>query len=244
MPRTGAEPSGPRPRPGAAAERPVILLHGLARTRLSVEGMRRHLEANGFATWSHSYPTRKLPIDALADWLAERIRRDLGEGPVMAVTHSLGGVVLRFLHGRIPVERAVLVAPPIEGSRVARALRERAAFRLFYGPAGQAVGGPPSHPAASGPPVPQAPGAWPDPPQPFAVIAGTRATSPAAPLGLFTRLLGLLPPSLPSDGVVAVEETRHPLMAAHAQVDATHTWILDHPETRRLAVRFLRERQF
>ena len=210
---------------------PVILLHGLARTRLSVEGMRRSLESEGFATWSHSYPTRRLPIDALADWLAERIERDLGARGVMAVTHSLGGVVLRFLARRIPVERAVLVAPPLQGSRVALALRERAAFRLFYGPAGQALGAPPP---------PHADDAWPDPPRPFAVIAGSRATSPAAPLSLFTRALRLLPPSLPSDGVVAVEETRHPAMAAHAVVDATHTWILDHPETRILTARFLR----
>ena len=207
-------------------ECPVVLLHGLARTRWSVEGMRRHLERAGLRTWSRSYPSRRLPLPELAEWVAERIEADLGRQEVMAVTHSLGGIVLRHLAGRVAVRRAVLIAPPNQGSRVARALHRSAAFRVLYGPAGQAMAQPDD---------------WPDPPQPFAVIAGTRPSSPGAPLGLYTRLWGLLPPALPSDGVVAVEETRHPRMAEHALVDATHTWILDHPETRALTLRFLRE---
>src|SRR5262249_23524561 len=111
----------------AAADRPVVvLLHGLARTPWSVQGMPRHPGRAGLATWSRSYPSRRLPIDQLADWIAEHARRDLGEREVLAVTHSLGGIVLRYLARRLRVARAVLVAPPNQGSRVAQALRRRA----------------------------------------------------------------------------------------------------------------------
>jgi hypothetical protein len=43
---------------------------------------------------------------------------------------------------------------------------------------------------------------------------------------------------------VAVEETRLEGMADFATVDATHTWIVNNPEARRLVVRFLAKGRF
>jgi pimeloyl-ACP methyl ester carboxylesterase len=208
------------------SEPTVVLLHGLLRTRWSMEGLRRHLEREGFSTWARTYPSRRLPLGELAEWIATRLRDDLGDREIQVVTHSLGGVVLRYLARIFAVRRAVLLAPPNQGSSLARALADNAAFRLIYGPAGRAV---------------TSPSDWPDPPRPFAVVAGTRAASPGAPIGIGARLLGLLPAGVASDGVVTVEETRHPLMSAHAEVDASHTWIMRHPRARELTVRFLRE---
>ena len=51
--------------------------------------------------------------------------------------------------------------------------------------------------------------------------------------------LGLMPKGEPHDGTVTVAETRVSPMAAFATVEASHTWIMNHPETRRLVLRFL-----
>ena len=43
----------------------------------------------------------------------------------------------------------------------------------------------------------------------------------------------------PNDGTVAVEETKLPGMAAFAEVDATHTWIMNDARAQALVVSFL-----
>ncbi|MSP93159.1 MAG: alpha/beta fold hydrolase [Myxococcales bacterium] len=208
---------------------PVVLLHGMARTAASMRGLRRHLEANGHPTWAHTYPSRRQPLSDLARTVAALAQTDLGTGPVFAVTHSLGGVLVRHMGGLLPIRRAVLLAPPNGGSRVAQALSGHPLFRWFYGPAGQQVA------CAE---------AWPSPPCPFAVIAGTEALTLSNPTSWVTRVAGLIPPGEPSDGTVTVAETRLDGMAAFATVAASHTWIMDHAETRRLVLGFLRDGRF
>ncbi len=214
------------PRPGA--EPTVVVLHGLARTHRSVRGMVRALERAGLRTWSESYPSRADTVESLARSLADRIAREC-DGELMAVTHSLGGVVLRHMTPLLPWRRAVLVAPPNQGSAVARALRENPLFRWFYGPAGRQLA---------------EPGDWPLPPEPFAVIAGARALALGNPTSWLTRGAKLFDPSDPSDGTVLVRETRLPSMSAFATVDESHTKIMDHPETQRLVIEFLRRGAF
>ena len=52
------------------------------------------------------------------------------------------------------------------------------------------------------------------------------------------------PPGTPNDGTVAVDETQLPGMAAYAEVDATHTWIMNDERVVGLVVRFLRDGVF
>jgi hypothetical protein len=49
----------------------------------------------------------------------------------------------------------------------------------------------------------------------------------------------LFPAGVANDGTVAVEETKLPEMAAFAEVDETHTWIMNSVLVRRLVVTFL-----
>lgn len=207
----------------------VVFLHGLARSHRSLAALQRKVERAGHPTWARSYPSRRLEIAGLADWLAERIREDLGDRPLFAVTHSLGGIVVRHLADRLAWRGAVMLAPPNQGSRVADALRDNPVFRWYLGPAGQQVGRPEG---------------WPAPPSPFGVIAGTTSLSPAAPPGWLTRALRLLPPDEPSDGTVAVAETRLDGMADFACVAASHAWIMDHPRVAELVLGFLEEGRF
>jgi triacylglycerol lipase len=200
----------------------VILLHGLARRAGSLASLRRALERAGFPTWARSYPSRRQPIAQLAAEMTERIVADLGDRPLAAITHSLGGVVVRHMHDpRLRWQRIVMLAPPNQGSRLAAGMAARPLFGWFYGPAGRELA---------------APADWPAPPAPFAVIAGTRARHVGNPTSwLRRRELA----DLPSDGTVAVAETELPGMAAFATVDATHTWIMRHERAQALALEFL-----
>lgn len=211
-------------------ERPtVVLLHGLLRSERSVRTLRARLEAAGHPTWAVTYPSRNRGLAELADWLFARIQADLAATPLFAVTHSLGGVLVRMLATRLPWTGAVLVAPPNTGSLAARTFAHLKLFQVIYGPAGLDV--------ARGPELPP-------PPSPFGVIAGTKALAFGNPTSWLTRPLGVFPPDAPHDGTLAVEETQHPAMTDFAAIDASHTWILDHPDTARLVLAFLERGRF
>lgn len=204
----------------------VVLLHGLARGQGSMTRLGRALRAAGFETWSHTYPSRRHSITYLADALTEQLAAL--DRPLCAVTHSLGGVIVRHLHDpRLRWERIVMLAPPNQGSRLAAGLVRNPLFRWFYGPAGSELADCSS---------------WPAPPAPFAVIAGTRSLAWSNPTSW--TLARRFPTGTPNDGTVSVDETRLPDMAAFAEVDATHTWIMDSPPAQRLAIAFLREGRF
>jgi triacylglycerol lipase len=201
----------------------VILLHGLARGRGSMERLGADLRAHDFETWSHTYPSRKHSLAYLANALTDMLVERAGDRPLCAVTHSMGGVVVRHLHDpRLHWQRIVMLAPPNQGSRIAAGLATNPLFRWFYGPAGAELAD------AS---------QWPAPPGEFAVIAGTkhRAWSNVTSWTLGRRF----PVDVANDGTVAVEETKLVGMAAFAEVAATHTWIMNDAETQRFVRLFL-----
>jgi hypothetical protein len=207
----------------------VVLLHGLARTHRSLAGLRRHLEAQGYPTWSRTYPSRSQPIEALADQVAGWIEADLAGHELVCVTHSLGGILVRHIGERAPFRRICMLAPPNTGSQVAEHVRRLPMFRWFFGPAGRQV--------ASA-------DAWPLPVAPTAVIAGTAGATLSNLPSLLVRGLGIFDPGEPHDGTVSVAETRLPDLADFATVPASHTWIMNHPETRALVGRFLEAGRF
>jgi len=212
----------------APARPVVVLLHGLARTRFSLLGLAGHLERAGFTTWSRTYPSRTLSIAASADQIADAIARELpADRPLAAVTHSLGGILIRHVAQRVPFTRVVMLAPPNQGSRLSRALRDRPIYRWFFGHAGQEL----AAIAEAGP--------WPALPPSTAVIAGTAAKASWNPTGWFSRRARIFAPGEPNDCTLAVVETQLDGMAAFATVDASHSWIMDHAAARALVVRYL-----
>ena len=207
----------------------VIFLHGLARSSRSLLKLRRLVEKAGFDTWAKSYPSRRLSIAQLADKLVEEIRTATSDGPLIGVTHSLGGILVRHMHARLNWRGLVMLAPPNNGSNVAVKLRNNMLFKAVYGPAGFEVA---------------LENEWPCPPQPFGVIAGTKSVSLSNPTSWLTGSLRMFPEGEENDGTLSVSETRHPNMHCFATVDASHTWIMNHPETHKLVLRFLREGAF
>lgn len=209
----------------------VVLLHGLARTHRSMAWLGARLDEAGYPTWAETYPSRRRPLADLADFVASRIEKDLDGKPLVAVTHSLGGVLVRHMAARVPFRAVVMLAPPNRGSRVARAVSRLPLYQMMYGPVGNEV---------------TAPEAWPLPPRPCGVIAGTRRRSPGNPTSWLTSTLRLLPRDEPSDGTLLVDETRleNGALDDFTTVDASHTWILRHPEVPGLITRFIERGRF
>jgi len=206
----------------------VVLLHGLARGRGSMARLGKALRAAGLDTASRTYPSRRHSITYLASEVADWIVEQAAGRSVSAVTHSMGGVIVRHLQDpRIRWERIVMIAPPNQGSQLAAALTKNPIFRWYYGPAGAEL--------ADG-------SRWPTPPAPFAVIAGTRGLALTNPTSWtmgrrFARQTA-------HDGTVAVAETKLAGMSGFAEVDATHTWIMNDPRVHDLVLAYLRDGRF
>lgn len=210
---------------------PVLLLHGLGRTGLSMLPMARALRAAGFEPHVVDYPSRKHAIGPLVDRVVvPRVDAllDGGAARVHFVTHSLGGVLVRaFAAQRVDVgrplpagSRAVMLAPPHAGSEVADALGDRLPFRAALGPAlGELGTDEASVPARLGALRGVEAG----------VIAGTRSIVP------FGRLFGG-----PHDGLVSVASAHAPDgLADRAVVPKTHALLMMSPAVIQLTVRFL-----
>ena len=209
--------------------RPLVLLHGLARTRHSLWPVARAAAARRYRVASVGYPSRHAPVEQLAEIVASRIDARVGEEPFDVVTHSMGGIILRsaVAAGLLPAERVrrvVMLAPPSQGSELAEALRRQWLYRRVLGPAGQQLG-------TGGESVPLA-----LPPLPFAcgVIAGRRTLIPLA-----ERIFGG-----PTDGRVSVARARADGMADFLVVDRAHPFLMWAPEVLAAVFGFLEAGRF
>jgi pimeloyl-ACP methyl ester carboxylesterase len=216
----------------------VVLLHGLLRTGRSMAGLERALQRAGYATWTGRYASQRQSIEEAAADVAESLAQGFGDRPLALVTHSLGGILARYIAGPfgarlgLRITGVVMLAPPNAGSRLARRLSQGetvgAAVRRIYGPAIRQLGG--------------AEALWPLPSVPVGIIAGTRAGG-LNPVAWLSRATGLIGAHEPSDGTVLVEETHLPGMPEGmvelATVPATHTFIMDHADTHEMVLRFL-----
>lgn len=103
----------------------VVLLHGMLAGRRSMRRIERILVTEGYRVLNWGYPSLAGSITRHADRLGrllEGLDRDAGTTAIHAVTHSMGGAILRCaLRRRTPEKtgRIVMLAPPNAGSRLA-----------------------------------------------------------------------------------------------------------------------------
>jgi len=187
----------------------------------------RRLEEAGFEAVPVDYPSRHLPVEELSAALDPVVERVGTNRPMHAVTHSMGGILLRwYVEHRRPLRlgRVVMLAPPGGGSELADELARWSVVRRLAGPALAQMGvGPASVPGRLGPP-----------PFELGVIAGDHSLNP-----VFSALL----PGA-DDGKVPVARARVEGMKEFRVVPCSHTWIMFDDEVARMTVRFLRSGAF
>ncbi|CAD7705283.1 unnamed protein product [Ostreobium quekettii] len=209
---------------------PLLVQNSLVLPRRRVEG------ATGCPTVNIGYPTR-LPLPDAAEAVARELRARLpGGGDAFAVTHSMGGVILRLVGdmadgGGVTWRGAVMLGPPNRGSSLARALAGGPLgdlFRFLFGEAACALG--------------ETNVEWPLPRGPVGIIAGTKNLYPSLS-SLVSNTFGLL--KGPNDGTVCVSETRlegmeHDFCTCHEG----HALLQHNQEVFMLVVKFLESASF
>jgi len=208
----------------------VILLHGLCRTSRAMVKMERALTEAGYKVCNVDYPSRTACIQKLADEAIARAvaecERD-GATKIHFVTHSMGGILVRSYlarHSLPKLGRVVMLAPPNQGSEVADKLGWLFLYKWLNGPAGKELGtdrdstpnklGPANFPAG--------------------IIAGDRSINWIN--DLMIRGAG--------DGKVSVARTKLEGMRDHLVIHTAHPFIMNHRETIRQTIRFLRVGDF
>ena len=122
------------------AQETAVLLHGLARTPRSMAKIERALEHEGYRVLNLQYPSRKYPIEQLAKIVRDKIAsKTENTERIHFVTHSLGGIVVRYMQQHFPIHnigRVVMLSPPNQGSEIVDKLGQLKLYEWINGPAG------------------------------------------------------------------------------------------------------------
>jgi triacylglycerol lipase len=209
-----------------------VLLHGLARTSDSMGRMAESLAARGYFVVNVDYPSRDKPVQQLAPRAIKgalaRCRRG-GTGRVHFVTHSLGGILVRYYLKHFPLpalSRVVMLSPPNRGSEVTDHLYDWPVYQWLNGPAGQQLRtGPRGLPERLGPVD-----------FPLGIITGNQQA-------FFDAWLADMFPGA-NDGKVSVERARVAGMHDFLVVPHAHPFITEAPEAIEQTLHFLRHGRF
>lgn len=208
----------------------VVLIHGLNRSWRAMQPLAEALREAGFSTANVDYPSQAGAIDVLAPMAVNTGLfecRQAGAQRIHFVTHSIGGILLRYMHESSPIPdlgRVVMLAPPNHGSEVIDVTRNWPTTELFAGEAGMQLGTDSnSIPTQLGPVDFE-----------LGVIAGT---------GSINFLMSAMLPG-PNDGKVSVESTRIEGMDDFLTVDNSHHYITESDVVIRNTTTFLKHGVF
>jgi len=206
----------------------VILLHGLARSEISLRKLEAILQQQGYHTVNYNYPSTKFSVEKLAeDAISQALSQCPKDNTIHFVTHSMGGILVRQFLSQHNIEnlgRVVMLGPPNQGSQVVDFLKDISMFKLINGPASVQLDtteiGLPKRLGAVNFEV--------------GIIAGTRSVNPF--------LSTMLPK--PDDGKVSVENTKIDGMSDHIALPVTHPFMMRNDKVIEQVLYFLRQGKF
>lgn len=210
-----------------AEEKILICIHGFMRSKSNMSLVKDSFEEAGWKVYVWSYPSQLKTIEEHGEGLLQLLLFVTNKHPNQSlsfITHSMGGLVLRSAinHPACPYEalsgKAVLIAPPNQGSAYGRFLGQFKMVQEIMGPyAGRQL-------TTTEPGGFEKLGQFP-PSMKILVIAGTCGFNPT--------IQGK------NDGKVGVDETRLPTPHEFKKVFAGHSWICHTPKTIEIAQEFL-----
>jgi pimeloyl-ACP methyl ester carboxylesterase len=199
----------------------VLLVHGLGRTPLSLQGLARTLRRAGHATRFFGYYAFAEPYDRIRQRLASELRSMAREpDPVALVGHSLGGLLLRHALADAPglnVHRLIMLGTPNQSPRLAVRANRWLPFRVFARSCGHLLA------------TPSAFARIPPPAVPYTLIAGT--------IG-WRRVPGPFGGEA-NDGIVAVSETVVQEGDAPHLLPVSHTFMMNDGRLQQLILELL-----
>lgn len=215
----------------------AIVIHGLGRTAYAMRGMAAKLRKQGYKVTNLDYPSTRLAIPELVErFVAPAFMRAQSADCIDVVTHSLGGILFRYyLSRQLPEEiaarlnRAVMLAPPNQGSAIPDRLRRFAVARWILGPVMPQLGTQTDSIAKAL--AAQEQGSF---PCDIGVIAGTRSHEP-----WFSAWLEGV-----NDGKVTVASARLEGMSDFIEVAVGHTFIMNDAHVQQQVLHFLAEGSF
>ena len=116
----------------------VLLVHGMARTPLSLRRLAHELSRAGYAVHLTGYVAAFEAFDRMVARVYDRLfQLAKGDQPYVAVGHSLGGLLLRVALARTPPlprlpRHLIMLGPPNQSPRVIRDVLNRVAAQPVH----------------------------------------------------------------------------------------------------------------
>jgi pimeloyl-ACP methyl ester carboxylesterase len=208
----------------------VVLLHGLARSSKSMIPLQKALAKKGYGTCNINYPSTDYSIEYLSEtYLPAALKRCVPDDAdrVHFVTHSMGGIVLRYYLKNNSMKRlgsVVMLSPPNSGTEVVDKLGNIFIFKALNGPASTQLGtGSDSLPIILGPVHFK-----------LGVLTGSKTTNPI--------LSAMIPGK--DDGKVSVQRAQIQGMSDFLVLPHSHPFIMRSKETISQTIYFIEHGRF
>lgn len=203
----------------------VILIHGMGRTHRSMHKLEQSLKEAGFITFNHSYPSTRQTVEESANqYISNALQKLKPYKPkqIHFVTHSLGGILVRYYLSQHSIEKlgkVVMLAPPNQGSHVTEKYGKSWWYKLTTKKAGQQLYIKDNSLLKNLKPLTC----------PTLVIAGNKSSDP-----WFNHAF-----DHEHDGKVAVESTQLDEMTEHVKMKLGHTFMMNDSKLQRMCRNFI-----